>query len=354
MTRRIYFWATGQDDNVGDVLLRRRMLRTLQRLGDCHIYVGPASEGFVQSLLVDSTRATLYTSFYRWAWAATRTAWSKQWALAFNPGEIRLTGWYARRHLALMPAQVFAKLRRNPVLRAGVGIKDAAISQRSAWGAVLRYSAVLSSINTWRNSPSLELIGIGEVVPDWGFDENLTLPAAGRRRYLAVALRYDRPAPSDGWCRGVSQAAAELGLKVLVVVQVRRDSPRAKELADRHGWLLQDWPHDVGQLQQEIAVRKSYRQSVLVVSDRLHALVMGATEGALPSGLIEHEDVKIASHFAAAGMGQVVLHVAGWSPGQIAAQLARVSRSKEELQQMLETARARVRGCDLAIQALME
>ncbi len=50
MIGKVFFWCRGQDDNIGDVLLRRRMLRDLRRLGEVHVLIGGASEGFIESM----------------------------------------------------------------------------------------------------------------------------------------------------------------------------------------------------------------------------------------------------------------------------------------------------------------
>ncbi len=63
--------------------------------------------------------------------------------------------------------------------------------------------------------------------------------------------------------------------------------------------------------EQEARVRALMRSARAVVSDRIHALIMGTTEGALPIGLIPSDDSKVGSHFAAAGIHNIAAHCDG-------------------------------------------
>jgi hypothetical protein len=49
-------------------------------------------------------------------------------------------------------------------------------------------------------------------------------------------------------------------------------------------------------------LREVYRQCLIVVGDRLHGLIIGATEGAVPLGWVESSGGKIGRHFLAVGL----------------------------------------------------
>ncbi|MBM4496697.1 hypothetical protein GS426_16745 [Rhodococcus hoagii] len=83
---------------------------------------------------------------------------------------------------------------------------------------------------------------------------------------------------------------------MLVFTQVRRDNARGEELARLLGCKFEAWPEDVTHTEQEARVRALMRSARAVVSDRIHALIMGTTEGALPIGLIPSDDSKVGSH----------------------------------------------------------
>jgi hypothetical protein len=110
-------------------------------------------------------------------------------------------------------------------------------------------------------------------------------------------MRGDRVAPSDAWIKQVQRLADEQAARVVVVVQVRRDRERARELAAALDALLVDWEPDTSHRDQEAIVRAAYRRCSAVVSDRIHALIIGWTEGATPLGSAPAGSLKIARTF---------------------------------------------------------
>ena len=61
------------------------------------------------------------------------------------------------------------------------------------------------------------------------------------------------------------------------------------------------WPEDRSLTDHETVLRAIYRKSALVVSDRLHALIIGMTEGAVPACVTDAGEAKIERHFEAIG-----------------------------------------------------
>lgn len=45
-------------------------------------------------------------------------------------------------------------------------------------------------------------------------------------------------------------------------------------------------------------MREVFSESLIVIGDRLHGLIVGATEGAVPLGWVESSSGKIARHFS--------------------------------------------------------
>jgi polysaccharide pyruvyl transferase WcaK-like protein len=146
----------------------------------------------------------------------------------------------------------------------------------------------LADIVSWRDTASRAAMRIGRVAPDWAFavgspDSALGQDASGRRR-LAVSIRYNGQQPDADWIRNLRALARTLDLSVVVVAQILRDGPLAEQLAEELGGeaLVWDGPDHAT---QEEKLRSVYRESLLVVTNRLHAAVMALTEGAVPLAL---------------------------------------------------------------------
>ncbi|WFR73547.1 hypothetical protein P9209_07880 [Prescottella defluvii] len=78
------------------------------------------------------------------------------------------------------------------------------------------------------------------------------------------------------------------------------------------------------------------------MSDRIHALIMGTTEGALPIGLITSEDSKVESHFAAAGFEDVSARCQGMTQEAVQDFIAGVLCRTDELREVIELSRVGV------------
>ena len=342
----VFVIASGQDDNIGDVVLRRRMLAALSGLGPRHVFVHKASPGFREGLLLGPDDR-FYDDYRTWLRACTMTGLTSRLLLMHNAGELVGNRDIAKRHLSLIPASLLARLRGHGVVRIGSGMRDSS----GRWLPVIRAVAWLDSVTIWRDATSRSYFGRGDVQPDWAFDATLPhslsgLDMTGERRYLAISMRSDRPLPPDAWFEALQIAARSRGLEPLVVTQVRRDNQLGAEIARRLGSQLIAWD-DASHLEQERTVREIYRQSALVVSDRLHALVIGLTEGAVPVGAIAWNDVKLARHFAAAGIEDISFDVRPMSVSEITGRIGAIVERRDEFLRAAESAAAAVAAIDL-------
>ena len=123
---------------------------------------------------------------------------------------------------------------------------------------------------------------------------------------LAIAFRQSlshmsRDKPDDEWVAKVRRLADRLGLEPSVVAQIERDGPLAVELAERLGCRALPWLDD-NHARQEERLREVYRDSALVLSDRLHAVVIAATEGAVPIALSSGPMDKVSRTLEGAGI----------------------------------------------------
>nr|WP_280759840.1 hypothetical protein [Prescottella agglutinans] len=148
----------------------------------------------------------------------------------------------------------------------------------------------------------------------------------------------------------MQQISSAKGLEPIVVVQVRRDSLRARAIADRLHCSVVDWTGETHHVQEQ-RLRNVYRQSEAVVSDRLHVLIMALTEGAIPLGLMEHEDTKIGRHFRAAGFETVSWDVSGWTSEEIVQHGTRILEDRRSVETASRFARDRVEDMDMIVGA---
>ena len=334
---RTFASLTGPAGNIGDALLRRGTLEWARDTSDeLVVYVGEAPDTWLRQLGVpaDATVLRSKRSVPRWLWLLLTAP--RRPVLVFEAGEVPLGRGNALRELVFLAETVTVRAKGGVVVRPPRGIRGP--TNPSVW--LHRQAARLSQIALWRDAESASTARGGRVVPDLGF-------AAGRRagrpwherEELIVSLRGPRPHPGDAWSKAVRDTAAAEGLRIRTVVQVREDEQRARELAEELGALFEPWgDHDA--VAQEERLRERYEGARLVISDRMHVLVLAALSGAVPAELVPHPTRKIREAFRVIGLDDISLdaaaHDAGVMQAYLRTQLARATEVGDRTRQAHE------------------
>lgn len=341
--RDAFVQPSGQDDNLGDSALRAGLLAALESAGArTHLLLDGQTSDYISGLpSVPVDR--FYTDRKEWLRAAEVAA---RPVYVFNAGEIS-----PQTDEPYPSSEQVREMRRvvrrgGLVIAAGIGLKDPVSGADVQFDRVLRHAALVS----WRDLGSCDVAGFGQVAPDWAFALGSSTTAwegEGDRPYITATLRFDRPWPDDVWVQSVRALAARTGTALVTVAQVARDAPRAVRLAEALGGAYLGAPttrHD----DLEHHMRAVYARSLAVVSDRAHALIMGATEGAYPLGSAA-DPQKIERILAAAGVGALTGH-----HDTFAERADRLDDERSELAAAIRAARADLRSLTDRIRALLE
>ena len=229
---------------------------------------------------------------------------SRKSALIFSPGQQglvlrRMEIWHAIANLCL------AALVRS---RGGVVAKVA----RSVEGdsrimlQLERGLKSISSLYSVRDRRSAQLVGcrLGQVVPDIA----VTVRPSSRvrdRGLLVMSWRHDRAIPRR-LIEECLERAPRYDLVPILVTQVWKDSERHQELAETYGIEHLDWL-DKDHLRQYSLLTELYAGSRYVLSNRLHALILGWNSGAVPIGFSSDSDTKISCHLDECGLRDLVI-----------------------------------------------
>ncbi len=296
--------VASQRDNLGDSVLRRPLVHAAQAAAsECHIFVGKKATDWTNLGLRESDKA--YSNRREWMAHLVKSALRGKVALATNAGELLADRRFLFNRALLLPAAYLVKMRGGAIIHAGFGLR----SPHKRLPAIARHFVKMSDVVSWRDETSRAATDLGVTVPDWAFAEGSTVAAISARferdasssRILALSLRGDRESPGPEFLARLKELAShELKARVIVVCQVRRDAERCRWVADQIGGELLDWPASVDHAEQERRVRDVYASSTWISSDRLHAVIMAATEGAVPLDLIPDTSRKVTRTIALA------------------------------------------------------
>lgn len=345
---RTFVSLTGPAGNIGDALIRRGGLEWAIGTSDELVaYTGAGPDVWLRQLGVPNGTRVLGSkrSVARWLWLLATSPGRP--VLVFEAGEVPLDRGNVLRELVFLTETLIVRAKRGVVVRPPRGIRAAT---QPALGLHAR-AARLSQIALWRDAASAALAGGGRVVPDIGFAAG-TRPGApeAERDELIVSLRGARPMPDSTWVDAVRATAASAGLRIRTVVQVREDEDRASELADALGGELEPWG-DTDPVAQEELLRARYDRARLVVSDRMHVLVLAALSGAVPVELVPSPTHKITEAFATVGLHSLTLDATARSADEMCAFLAAQLGRADEVRTHMADAAAELAAVQAEVRA---
>ena len=337
MTTDIFAPGVGQYDNIGDIILRRQLLDWVRPLGNMHVYIGHAPDGYAGGLRLEPGDIT-YESFAKWYLAGLRSALLGRARYVFKPGEIQLTLIGMKEHVGMLPLLALIRLRGGRSVRVGVGARNFAPLPR----LLMRPSIALSAFTAWRDQCTTDYLG-GVTMPDLAFGEGEVDPGAADaiRDTIVVEMRSDRPYPSGAWISAVRGLADARGWRIVAVTQVLRDSERTRQLAADLGGEVLDWDGR-GHANQEGRLRDEYKRCAVAISDRLHVLVSAYTEGAVPVAPLSDNSDKIRRHFDEAGVTDIAFPSAGTSARQLGLAIDAVIERRDDILAALPATRERL------------
>ncbi|WP_311258790.1 hypothetical protein [Microbacterium sp. WCS2018Hpa-9] len=296
---RTFVSLTGPAGNIGDALIRRETLAWAMGTSDDLVaYTGDAPDVWLRQLGVPPEAIVLRTKKSVPRWLRLLVLAPRRPVLVFEAGEIPLDRGNGLRELVFLVETLIVRLKGGIVVRPPRGIRA------PSWPAlaVHRLAARLSQVTLWRDESTLATARCGRLAPDIGFSAGTRAGHAwGERGELLVSLRGARPLPDAEWLSAVRETAERAGLSIRTVVQVREDESRARELARLLGGECEPWG-DTDPLVQEERLRQRYDAAQVVISDRMHVLVLASLSGSIPIELVPRPTMKITKAFAAIGL----------------------------------------------------
>jgi exopolysaccharide biosynthesis predicted pyruvyltransferase EpsI len=161
-------------------------------------------------------------------------------------------------------------------------------------------------------------------------------------------MRGDRPYPDAQWIEAIREFAHTQGLTVQTVTQVLEDDSRGTELAAALGGKHFGWD-GTDPLRHEALLRDRYAETQMVVSDRLHVLILAALSGAIPCEMVTDPKPKVQANFDT--IGYMNMSQAVTADADLIGFLERQLSRRAELTQRLMAAKATLRVISTKVSA---
>lgn len=283
-SRIIFMSVAAAEMNLGDMFIRRALTKLLEsQRHSVMIYTGSMGASYIEAFTFPET----------WSVVSSPSAFLRHLAgasirrratiiMAPAPASLDHKGFRLLKHVALALLLSLCASAGNQIVVVGRAVRGTGKLATLAEKLIARVSALYIA----RDQVTVDKVGgVAEFRPDFGFAPTaLRIPFSASqtesaRRTVAVSFRRE---PDVLEVRRFVASLQDRGFDVVAVTQVREDSVVNQFVADNCGISHVDWPESRSHLAQEASVIGLYSKCCAVVSDRLHALIIGGRYGAIP------------------------------------------------------------------------
>lgn len=336
---------TGDYPNIGDALIRRRSLAwARQDEQPVNAFVGRAPDIWCKQIGLTSADK-LFRQADVWDWVVRLLKAPRRPLLVLEPGEVDIRDNQYKWEFFVLLFTIIIRAKGGIVVRPPRALRSPGRIVKGIHGL----GVLLSQYSFWREAGSLSLMKTGTLAPDIGFSE----PRYGHgnsksRKFLTISLRGAREMPSDAWYEALSSFAKAKNLEIAVVSQVRQDEERTSAIGHRLSGEIHNFD-DRDDFEHEAHLRSIYSDSEVVLSDRLHVLILAALGGATPCEVVPNPSGKISSHFETVGLRGISWDCSGATMTEIWEFLTELFARREEVWDQFNLAAAKLKAIELEI-----
>lgn len=280
----VLYSLAAQEDNLGDIVIRKRLLTWLdsQDYKLC-LYVGAMSESYLRAYEIPP-HIPIIRSKTKVAGLAVSSSFRNRLILVFPPGPKSFGGLKnSIRSLVLLIASYLTSLSGGGAILVGGSFRA---NGKDYWDLHRRFINSLKLCVVRDDNSGVGGNSMVKLAPDLGIYREPGFNQSNRFR-LSISIRNDKKINSR-LLEIMKNSGISNHLKLTLVTQVKRDDAQHKVLADSLGADLIEWSGDHSAQMER--VREAYAESVVIVSDRLHALILGMNNGAYPV-ILKHPNV---------------------------------------------------------------
>lgn len=284
VTRTAFMSIAAAEMNLGDMFIRRAVTRLLAEHGvEAVVFTGRMGASYVDAF--EFPRDWICTSSpWKFVRLLCRKLITRQAAIIIAPAPAtldKIISISALKRWGVTSLLASATLLGNSVIVLGRAVRGSGRLTLFSEKLIAKFSLIYLA----RDSQTARIVGCGsKLAPDLGFAASalrVHFDADSLRARKTIALSFRRM-PDVRTLSGFVSDFQSQGYDFWTVTQVREDRTLNKTIAQSCGIEHLDWPDWRSHLDQESLVARMYSNCVAVVSDRLHALIIGGRYGAIP------------------------------------------------------------------------
>lgn len=277
-----------QEDNLGDIEIREKLFHSVASTGiDILGFRGTSSDSYVEAFAGAPNCRWFKSALSLQGALFTRFLKGDRLHFFIAPGPARFSSKpkAIAKSLVNFTNMALARLSGGTVHVVGRAYRGTGLTRYIEMGCLS-----LATTATVRDELSKKNVGgRADALPDLAFYGEPFFE--GGRTHLAICVREESDL-NETVFENLISAARSIGLTPVFVVQVKRDNSWMKRMAALYGTELVDWD-EASHQQQRSNIEAVYRRSRVVVSNRLHGLIMGSMAGAQPLPLISKGNTKL-------------------------------------------------------------
>lgn len=276
---RTNFFASGagQEDNLGDSILRSEMLSALRSRGSLHVLVKGLPDAYISGLQLQP-EDTIYQSAIAWRLKALTSALKNRTVLAPYSGEF----WPSKKNdtVLLLDSWIGKSCNRHGggMLLSGFSLKN----PNDRVSRLLKRALKASKWLFWRDIESQTITNLGSFAGDWALQKPAEGHPSTTKSISVFSFRSDRLTADDtSIISKLAKVCNSQNLRPFFVSQATRDDAELARLAaETTGELSLMGNHNHAAYLNTVSA--IYQQSLVTVSDRLHVLLFAALQGSVP------------------------------------------------------------------------
>lgn len=310
MRHRFFFSLNAQFENLGDEIINGQLIKGLSRRGSVVALTSGVPDWYASNIKSALSEESLNVEFIKSPFLFWMRVFSARFTrtpawLVTSCGDITETSETALKDIALA---ILTNLLGLGI--ASIGISFSSMNQsRIRFWRTKRHGLRVIGPRDQKTAHFLRTSGIAaRLIPDLAF--GLPFECANTDRPIAlISLRETNVCPTilNQSIEAVIAANNVSGLEIATTWQVDFDEPLSKRMADLFKLKLIN-PKSRTDARQD-AIESIYDQCKIVISNRLHVLILAASRGAVPVPLLAPSETKVRSIFEDMGLGRQIIEV---------------------------------------------